>query len=94
MKYLDENSDVVSYEYESFRIPYYDSDDHKRHYIPDFLISFSDGRSELWELKPKNFLETIACQSKAVAARVWCDDNDVSYYRLLTKDDLIEMKIL
>ena len=64
MKQLDEISDVVSWKYEPFWIPYL-KDGEKHRHIPDFLIEFVDGRKEIHEvgvkkLKEEKFAEKIA----------------------------------
>ena len=38
--WLDENDMVESYQYEPFFIPYYDTENKKRFYFPDFVIKF------------------------------------------------------
>jgi len=44
---LDLNPDVISWQYEGFRIQYYDSQMKKfRHYYPDFLVVKKDGVNE------------------------------------------------
>lgn len=93
MVHLDESDEVMTWDHEPLRIPYY-RDDHKRWYVPDFLVTFADGHRELWEVKPKEFVNAKVNVLKASAAREWCTQNDVSEYRVLTGDDLREMKAI
>jgi hypothetical protein len=92
MQWLDANPDVTAWDYECVRIPYY-YDDHKRWYVPDFMVTFHDGHRELWEVKPKEFVGAEKPALKAEAARAWCVENDVSLYRIITGSDVRAMVI-
>jgi hypothetical protein len=97
MTWLDNALEVVSYVFESIKISYIWQDqqrNYKRHYIPDFLITFQDGHKELWELKPQKLTENLKTQLKAVAAKQYCEKNNIQTYRILTKSDLQQMNIL
>ncbi len=94
MLYLDSNDDVSSYGYECVRIPYYDIDNHKRNYVPDFLVTYSDSRRVLIEIKPKQFLDNEKTVLKAEAARVYCAVNGIDTYEVLTGEDLRIRNIL
>jgi predicted nuclease of restriction endonuclease-like RecB superfamily len=51
--YIERNPAVKKWNYESFRISYYDSTkDKNRTYVPDFYIEFQDGKKILLEVKP------------------------------------------
>lgn len=93
MVHLDAALDVVSWDYECVRIPYY-YDDNKRWYVPDFLVTFTDERRELWEVKPKEFVDTEKNRLKTSAAQRWCRDNAISVYLILTGDLLRERGII
>lgn len=93
MQWLDENDAVETYAVESLRIPYY-VDDHKRWYVPDFLVTFSDGRRELWEVKPAQFIDNERTQFKAAAACAYCESKGIATYRLLTRVELEALEIL
>ena len=86
MKHLDARDDVSSWDYESFRISYV-YDNHKRWYVPDFTVKFIDGRSEVWEIKPKEFILSERNVLKTKAAEDWCSENE-SKYVIMTGDDL------
>ena len=94
MLHLDSNDDVLSYGYECVRIPYYDIDNHKRNYVPDFIITHSDGRRVLVEIKPKQFLNNVKTILKAEAARTYCSNNGIDVYELLTGEDLRSRQII
>jgi len=98
MKWLDANPDVQTYSYESLRIPYWILElsgvKQKRHYVPDFLVTFTDARKELWELKPAAFSNNTKTEIKQIAAKTWCFDNSVALYRLLSKEQLKQLGIL
>ena len=93
MKYLDNNPEFFSWNYECLRIPYF-YDNHKRWYVPDFLVEYVDGRKEIWEIKPKEFVSSRACQLKKEAATSYCDSEGISEYKILTRDELKQMGIL
>jgi hypothetical protein len=97
MKWLDNSTQIQTYSYESIRIPYYQlakNRKYKRHYVPDFLVTFIDGGKELWEIKPSQFVNNPATQLKTQAAEQYCKENGIQRYRLLTKKDLVSLNIL
>lgn len=93
MRWLDEHPDVMAYEVESFRIPYW-VEGQKRWYVPDFLVTFADGRRELWEVKPVEFIDNERTRLKADAARTHCEREGIAAYRLLTRLELDVLEIL
>jgi hypothetical protein len=71
-KLLDQYDDVMTFDYEPFKINYI----HKgqRHlYIPDIFVTFLDGHKELWEVKPSNQTSLEVNQNKWYAAKEACD---------------------
>lgn len=94
MIHMDANDDVVSYGYESIRIPYYDTGNKKRHYVPDFLVIYSDGHRSLIEIKPKQFLDNEKTKLKAEAAHAYCEANSIEMYEILTGELLRERGII
>lgn len=93
MEHLDVNPNVSSWDYECIRIPYY-YENNKRWYVPDFLIEFSDGRKEIWEIKPKELIDTTANKLKTEAALKFCPENGINDYYVLTRDELESRGIL
>ena len=88
MIWLDASSDVAAWDYECVRIPY-QYDNHKRWYVPDFLVTFQDGHKELWEVKPREFVESEKVQLKSKAAKEYCQQAGITEYRILAKSELI-----
>lgn len=75
---LDEDPEVASWEHEPMRIPYvFEGSVHN--YVPDFLVTRTDGKSFLVEVKPSLLTDTPANQAKMKAALTWCELNDVGY---------------
>jgi len=94
MKWLDENEQVQTYLYEGVRLKYIDVDKNRsytRYYVPDFLITFTDGHRELWEIKPRAFWNNRRTKLKADAANKYCLLESIERYRLLGKPDLQEL---
>ena len=93
MEHLDEQIDVSSWSYECLRIPYY-YENNERWYGPDFLVGFSDGRKEIWKIKPKQFIDSDANKLKSEAAQKFCLENGINNYYVLTRDELLARGIL
>ena len=93
MKYLDVSPDVKSWDYECVRIPYM-YDDHKRWYVPDFIVLFQDGRHEMWEVKPKEFLQTERVRNTCLAGEAYCREHGINSYRVITRDVLQALGII
>lgn len=76
---LDSDANVASWQYEPHVI-YYEWEGSTHRYLPDFIVTFSDGRRELQEVgvgalkggTPRNI-------AKAQAAREWCQTNGMSF---------------
>lgn len=62
--------------------------------IIDFLIEYNNGIKEIWEIKPSIYANTEKAKQKQFAAEEYCKSNNISKYRILTKEDLKNMKIL
>lgn len=59
---LEELPEVISYKVEAFMVEYF-LDGHKKNYLPDLLIQFSD-HYEVWEIKPSNQKKYAMNQAK------------------------------
>jgi len=69
---LDTYNEVLTFESEPFAIPYYwDGDTHN--YNPDLIVTFFDGRRELWEIKPANQTDIPQNRAKWTAAKEACE---------------------
>lgn len=97
MKWLDANEAVRNYTYETIRIPYYHMEDnrkYRRYYVPDFLITFTDGHAELWELKPVAFVNNEKTLLKTDAALNYCKNHQIDEFAILSKEELLKRGIL
>lgn len=95
MKWLDDNVDVVSYDYEKLVIEYVSNLKSKRvrRYFPDFHVRYADGHIEVIEIKPKKRLVQAVVKKKAEAATRWCLSNGAVYI-ILTEVELKSMAII
>ena len=74
---LDGDDNVKHYTEEPCRIAYQiETEEHKRHYIPDLLITYKDGAKKLIEIKPSAFLEHEKNLAKFKAAKSRCEKED------------------
>lgn len=80
-KYLDSSSQVKSWKYESFFIPYLANPRSKKlkRYYPDFLVELEGGRLLLVEVKRDDKVLTSMVVRKSQAARKWCLENKAEY---------------
>ena len=70
---LDKDESVVEYTEEPCRIPYQiEAEEHKRHYIPDLLITYKGGAKKLVEIKPSALVSHEKNVVKFKAARNRC----------------------
>lgn len=93
MQHLDLNDVVLSWDYECIRIPYY-YNDNKRWYVPDFVIMFLDDSHEMWEVKPKEFLQAERVKCTTAAGESFCHENGFRQYKLVTRQVLRELGIV
>lgn len=93
MFHFDEDKNVIRYVFERLRIAYY-YQGKKRHYVPDFLVTYCDGRRSLIEIKPKQFLDNEKTKLKAEAAQIYCETNGIEKYEILTGEILRERGII
>ena len=77
MKKLDVDDFIVDWEYESFAIPY-EREGTIHRYIPDFLITFNDGRKEIHEVGVRDLKEGPLSQ-KTSAGRQFANENGMIY---------------
>lgn len=94
-KHLDWDPTVDHFMYEGMQI-YYISNlktGRVRKYIPDFDVTYIDGRRVLVEIKPLSRMSRPTNVKKFAAAREWCEENDV-LFQVLTERELKEMHVL
>lgn len=72
--YLDQDPEVLSYEYESFIIRYAIAGRY-RSYTPDFLILYKSGKKVIVEVKRADKLTDRKVIAKATATRKWLKEN-------------------
>lgn len=87
-KYLDLETTVKSFTYESFSIPYVAnfSTGKIRKYIPDFLVEYIDGKQMLVEIKRDDKLTNKKVQKKYAAAKVWCGSRNIIHIFVTSKE--------
>jgi len=68
---LEKMKKVKKYQVEPCVIPY-EFEGMQKHYVPDLRIVYTDGSSELVEIKPEPFWNHPINQAKWKAARHWC----------------------
>jgi len=79
--YLDDDPEVVSYSYESIKIPYIANkkSGRLRNYYPDFLVHYANGKTLLVEVKRQNQLNNLKVIKKAEAGKLWASQNKAEY---------------
>lgn len=89
---LERDPTVTSFKFEPVRIPYFyqaqnDEISRQRHYVPDFLIDYTDGSRLLVEVKPDCHVSAAINVAKAAAARELCEEMGWQF-KFWTKEDL------
>lgn len=78
MEILDNDDNIIFWDYEPFSIPYKLNEKQKR-YIPDFIITLNDNSKKLIEIKPKALTETKINKAKFEAAIKYCEENQITF---------------
>lgn len=91
MNYLDKDPNVVTWNYESVRIQYY-YNNNKRWHIPDFVVTFMNNTTEMWEVKPSQFLQTERVCRTSEAGKKYCAENNISLYKFITGNEIHELQ--
>lgn len=86
MKMLDADPSVASWTKNHRIVIDYEHEGRSRRYVPDFWVSYVDGRVELQEVKGFQF-EPTRCAAKAEAGRSYCQARGWSY-RVLGAADI------
>lgn len=94
-RHLDEDPNVVSYEYEGVVVGYVSNvkSGKIRKYFPDFLVTYANGSQKLIEIKPKNRLVQPKVMKKVAAAELWCADHGAEF-QIVTEVELRELGLL
>ena len=77
MRKLDDDEEVISWEYEPISISY-TIDGVERRYIPDFIVNTAGGTLMI-EVKPATLSDTSVNAAKREAAMAYCDEFGFSY---------------
>jgi hypothetical protein len=95
MVFLDSSPDVLTWSYESLSIDYVSNKKtgKLRRYIPDFQVTYQDGRLEVIEIKPQRRLTKLAVRKKLDAAQIWCSNNSIEL-KIITEIELKNLGIL
>lgn len=95
MLYLDSNPEVGIWTYEKLVIEYVSNARTKkiRKYYPDFYVNYTDGRTEIIEVKPKRKLDQTVIKKKTAAAEQWCYYNGFTF-RIITELELKQLGLL
>lgn len=94
-KYLDSDPTVTEFSYEQLNIAYLSNKKtgRIRHYIPDFMVTYIDGRVVLVEIKPLRRILNPTNVKKFAAAKEWAILHDVQF-QILTERELRDLHIL
>jgi len=81
LEYLDWNPQVVSFEYEPVAIPYISNAQtgKVRHYHPDFIVQFADGRKLVVEVKRQDKIMDLMVRKKTEAGKRWAEERGMQY---------------
>lgn len=87
---LDLLPEVVAFGEEPFKIPYiFKGEEHT--YTPDLMVNFSDGRKEIWEIKPANQTSLSQNQAKWSAAQTMCKSRGWEFM-VVTEQGIAKLK--
>lgn len=77
-KILESLAEVFQYFVEPCKIEYFFKGK-QRNYIPDLIVLFTDGRKEMWEIKPASQISIPSIQAKKIAAENYCLHRGMQY---------------
>lgn len=90
IKKLENNKKVRRYKSESLNIEYFfEGTNHT--YIPDILVEYTDGKIELWEIKPKSQTKWAKNIAKWKAANIYCQKRNWEFI-VMTENALKKIK--
>lgn len=95
MNALDIDETVETYQYEGMMIEYVSNakTGRIRRYIPDFLVTRTDGSKELIEVKPSKRLVQRNIRKKLSAAEDWSRAHGVTF-KVITEHELRAMGLM
>jgi len=77
VKFLDDNQEVVMFEYEPFYLDYQRPNGCIHRYYPDFLILYRSNHQEIVEIKPAFLLNDPVVVNKLNSLRLYCEDKNM-----------------
>lgn len=90
MKFLENNELVISYtKKHGIALEYEDKEGNKKNYIPDFLVTLSDGKVFLEEIKGY-IRDEFVFNQKNKSAKKYCKNNNMTY-RVLYKNNIHDL---
>lgn len=92
IKHLEKNPKVRKYKAESLQIEYFFNGGN-HNYIPDILVEYTDGKIELWEIKPKSQTKWDKNIAKWKAANIYCKKRNWEFI-VMTENALKKLNIL
>lgn len=75
MQILEQDDDVILYNYEKIRVPYTDKKGNKKYTVPDFLVCYRDGTKAIVEVRPFWRIEDVNTKLKMGAVNTFCNQN-------------------
>lgn len=87
---LESMDEVISYEVEPLKINYSFQGEVKE-YNPDLRVFFTDGRIEIWEIKPSNQTSIEKNKAKWASCQYYCDNRGYKFM-VLTEVGLQKIK--
>lgn len=89
---LEADPSVESFHSEIMEVPYKDSKNKDRVYIPDLIVVYANGNIEIHEIKPKAMLQDIDVQKKAQACRAFANKTfeQKVRYKFITECELFK----
>lgn len=89
---LEEDKSIINYASEAFSVPYLDSNNNLRNYIPDILALTDKGNFTVFEIKPEDMLKDLDVQRKAQACKIFIKKTfgKTSKYEFITEKYLFE----
>jgi hypothetical protein len=94
-EWLDQDPEVVLYQYECIDIRFVSNLKtlRTRRYIPDFLVTYSDGRKVLVEVKRKDQLKKRHTQKKISAGKSWASAHGIEF-EIWTEEKIAKIRKL
>jgi hypothetical protein len=83
---LENDQNIARYEFEPMSIKYCDNNSRPHRYIPDFLVTYTDGKRQLVEVKCEYTSKVYYFEEKKKAAEEWAATNNSSFVTVMLKE--------